>query len=788
MTDVPLPQSPLSEDGESRAASPRSVVTNPRRRTKSSQACDRCRSKKIKCNGVQPCKSCLDKATSCSYETMTRRTRGSARERANLLQAQLDHAQMLLRSAGVIDPNLATPPSQPHENTQNCIDVLLHAASLPSAQMNLSEYSHSICTNSNDHCQPDDQHLIAQSSHQKEPEPTVPYLFSPQLSLGTTLNHIDSVSNDNVSSDILPTTSPDTIREALSTARCTSNSANDRHPLETIIRDLDQIGPSGSTLFGNDEDDPEVEEPPSRDEHHGPTSYLSICVSPGIGWIASKIGHSNFTNCAKTLMSSIRHRLRLNKRISKERIDDPDPNTAWKYSRAYFEDSAISTFYLINRQSFEARLIWHFENPSTSQDDSVWFAVRNIVFATGCRALMAKSHSWTESQSQSWKYFENALHVETDLIHGEYGFAAIRVLLAMAIFCEAGSGQKLEYMLVGCALRIAQSKGLHLRSNASRMSPEEDTKRSWLFWSLYCFEKHLSLRSGRPSAINDDDISCELPSKAPDGNPHKLEWFLYAVRLGKISSSIIQKFSTVKARQQPLSHVAKLVHQHDQELRRWYQDVPDLYRQNPAQKTIGLPSGILDEHLHYLGLSYHGCLSVVHCILAHPWNIPGQVKDHDKDVQEALQNSVQALAKSSRDIILTTRSIKVSSMVPAWLLFYYPLIGMINMFICILNSPTSESTPRDISLLEMVAGYFGYLDYSSDATISFSFTASLGTWARQAVSNANAQQENLLASNPLPTTPHEVDFGEMNFFNEIGDFTFDQMAFEEWPSFLPRLP
>ncbi|KAH7007449.1 fungal-specific transcription factor domain-containing protein [Ilyonectria destructans] len=784
MSNVPMPQSPLPDDDETRATSPR--TPNAKRRTKSSQACDRCRAKKIKCNGVRPCKSCLDKSIPCRYETMTRRTRGSAKERAKLLQAQLDHAQMLLRTAGVLGPTIATPASQPHDNTQTCIDVLLQAASLPSNQPDMVDYSQPISHNNADQCQALDQPPSREPSRQDEPENTVSYLFSPQLSLDTDSAQMSSISNSHANSEVLPTATPDTRRETFSSTGCATNSSHELDPLDTIIEGLGQIESRGSVVFQDDEGVPGVEEPPSRDEHHGPTSYLSICVNPGIGWIASKIGHSNFTSSAKTLMSSIGGRLKLHKRLSKERIEDPDPKTAWKYTRAYFEETPISTFYLIGRQSFEARLIRHIENPLASQEDSVWFAIRNIVYASGCRALMSKTHSWRESQSKSGQYFENALSVETDLIHGAYGISAIRALLAMAIFSDGGGCQKLEYMLVGCALRLAQSKGLHLRSHTSRISKEEDTKRSWLFWSLYCFEKHLSFRSGRPSAINDDDISCELPSQAPDGNPHKLEWFLLVIRLAKISSSIIQNFSTVKARQQSLTCVAKLVHEHDQKLRRWFDDVPELYKQNPSAKTIGLPSGILDEHLHYLCLSYYGSLAIVHCIFGHPWNVPGPVDDQDEAVREMLASSYIALADCSRDIILTTRSIKVNSMAPVWLLFYYPLVGMINMFICILNSPKSEHTSRDISLLETVAGYFGYLDYESDGVISFSFTASLGTWARQAVSNANAQQESLLASDPHRDSTGQTDYGDLNFFDEIADFAIDQMDLEDWPIFLPR--
>lgn len=111
---------------------------------------------------------------------------------------------------------------------------------------------------------------------------------------------------------------------------------------------------------------------------------------------------------------------------------------------AYFEETAISTFYLISRQSFEARLIRHIENPSASQEDSVWFAIRNIVYASGCRALMSKTHSWRESQSKSGQYFENALRVETDLIHGAYGLSAIRALLAMVSVKKSDQGMRLQ--------------------------------------------------------------------------------------------------------------------------------------------------------------------------------------------------------------------------------------------------------------------------------------------------------------------------------------------------------
>lgn len=58
------------------------------------------------------------------------------------------------------------------------------------------------------------------------------------------------------------------------------------------------------------------------------------------------------------------------------------------------------------------------------------------------------------------------------------------------------------------------------------------------------------------------------------------------------------------------------------------------------------------------------------------------------------------------------------------------------MFVLILKSPKTESSTRDIGLLDLAAGYFGYLDYATEATISFPFVRSLGSWARLVFSRA----------------------------------------------------
>jgi hypothetical protein len=67
-------------------------------------------------------------------------------------------------------------------------------------------------------------------------------------------------------------------------------------------------------------------------------------------------------------------------------------------------------------------------------EDPAWYAMRNTVYAWGCRLEWSREHgaaSFAEAQSQAWRYFENALSVHTELIYSESGLLAVEALFAM---------------------------------------------------------------------------------------------------------------------------------------------------------------------------------------------------------------------------------------------------------------------------------------------------------------------------------------------------------------------
>ena len=107
------------------------------------------------------------------------------------------------------------------------------------------------------------------------------------------------------------------------------------------------------------------------------------------------------------------------------------------------EECYDTLFGLVYRPAFEERLHRHFEE--TIPDDPAWYAIRYVVYASGCRILLSKDPSTTfmETQQQAWKYFENALSVHTELLCTPPGLPAVQALTLMVRTLKINYGPKL---------------------------------------------------------------------------------------------------------------------------------------------------------------------------------------------------------------------------------------------------------------------------------------------------------------------------------------------------------
>ncbi|TVY30806.1 putative transcriptional regulatory protein [Lachnellula hyalina] len=477
-------------------------------------------------------------------------------------------------------------------------------------------------------------------------------------------------------------------------------------------------------------------------EYHGPGSFLSICSKPGIEWVGEKTGSSDFIAISRTFSRDVTRQLKLDCKISLDRTPEPDRATAWRYTKAYFEKTLESAFDIVVRSSFEARLNAHFANDNASgqDEDAAWYSLRNTVYAFGCRAELGRtsySSTFAEAQIAGWKYFQNAMSRHMELIYCRTGLMAVQALVTMALYVEGAGCPALEYMLCSVAWRLAQSKGLHRQAGTAwGMGAQEIQHRNWIFWILYSYEKHIAHRSGRSSAIDDDDISCHIPTTVPTGSSNNVEFCTYVIKHAQLSSQIGKRFSTVQAYRQSPESIAKTACELDQKLREWRDLLPPSMRPGTAINSSEIPPNLDTVHVIYLHYAFFGSLIAIHSTVTYPWSDMFG-RDENLTFRNQVDISTQIVADASRNIILAAKYINdINASTPLWLVFYYPVLGLINLFVHVVKHPTAPSAPSDITLMEVVAGHFARLEFASSGELTFSFARELSRLARLAVKKA----------------------------------------------------
>ncbi|KAF4453500.1 Transcription factor [Fusarium albosuccineum] len=210
-------------------------------------------------------------------------------------------------------------------------------------------------------------------------------------------------------------------------------------PLPTVTREslgsaptVSDPGVASSTMINSPEANSVYSEELSNSEYHGPRSFLSICSTSGVQWVCKKTKGSEFTGFASRLTRDITRRLKIDTKAIKDRTPEPTPELAWKYVTAYFEGAREAAFGLVDRASFEGRLKAHLENNGKNENPA-WYALRNAIYATGCRLELSKTGKFRHASQTSWAYFSNSLSVHLELMYFQTTMMAIQALTVMMI-------------------------------------------------------------------------------------------------------------------------------------------------------------------------------------------------------------------------------------------------------------------------------------------------------------------------------------------------------------------
>ncbi|KAK3680420.1 fungal-specific transcription factor [Podospora appendiculata] len=205
-----------------------------------------------------------------------------------------------------------------------------------------------------------------------------------------------------------------------------------------------------------------------------------------------------------------------------------------------------------------------------------------------------------------FEYFSHALLLLPDA-HEEGSILCAETLALVGYFMQNMNRRDAAFLYIGMALRMAISLGLHQEVRVTSTTTEslldrEHRRRVW--WSVYSLDRILTVKSGNPITIHDEDIGVHLPSALPHDPAYcpalVLRHYTELSRiLGTITQAIYRRSSTPQSGRRLMAAVQAIV----LALSRWRAALPDELRFDPARLSISRESVSTFSH-------YYQCINM----------------------------------------------------------------------------------------------------------------------------------------------------------------------------------
>lgn len=315
------------------------------------------------------------------------------------------------------------------------------------------------------------------------------------------------------------------------------------------------------------------------------------------------------------------------------------------------------SFLFVYRPAFTRDML---RSAQHGQKAKYWSATLfKVLCAHSCRFIRAPEAFWSpDNYAETFSQFSTRLMSEAKALLAletlnPPAIPTIQALLQQSARDIACGRSSAAWLYSGMAFRMAIDLGLHvspddLQRHSTSLSAEDVEIRKRLFWSLYAWDKHISLYLGRmPNfTMGAENVSLEFlddftekdlwePFYGPE--PASAERPSYPPTPGHVVSCFTQlcKLCVFISRvmldlysPQPINHPSSSLDARaaafvtiDRDLHEWYKALP-LFLQIPSDK---IPEISPPPHITSLNLMYHTTLILLH----RPYVVSGQARDSD---------------------------------------------------------------------------------------------------------------------------------------------------------------
>ncbi|KAL4779151.1 fungal-specific transcription factor domain-containing protein [Aspergillus varians] len=118
-----------------------------------------------------------------------------------------------------------------------------------------------------------------------------------------------------------------------------------------------------------------------------------------------------------------------------------------------------------------------------------------------------------DAETRAMEFYRASTESLPIALHNE-DLIALRALLSLALYTLFATTGPSIWHVLGTALRLATSLGLHKARQPTNLIDDEMSKRA--FWSLYNLDRLIASTLGRPLGLADEDITVSLPRELND--------------------------------------------------------------------------------------------------------------------------------------------------------------------------------------------------------------------------------------------------------------------------------
>ncbi|KAE8355649.1 C6 transcription factor [Aspergillus coremiiformis] len=255
-------------------------------------------------------------------------------------------------------------------------------------------------------------------------------------------------------------------------------------------------------------------------------------------------------------------------------------------------------FSLIQPSDFEERLQTVFNQPPdcSNRESCLVYCQVLLVIAFG---LMYSVNQWSgDDGPPGFKYFKHALRFLPD-IHEEGSILFVEVLCYVAYYMQNLNRRDAAFLYIGLALRMAISLGLHQEVSDPAISAEDRTRRRRTWWSVYSLDRLLSVKSGNPVTIQDEDIGTtwSIPTESSPAVPWPSVVLTHYTQLSRILGRIGEEIYRKKPRSG--SSLLASVQRITNDLSEWLRRIPDRLRLDFSSLDTHINRELVSIYLHF---------------------------------------------------------------------------------------------------------------------------------------------------------------------------------------------